>query len=106
MKIWKRYTHGEGALEGDLVSLNALNGGRGDAGLAIDKHGCDVNGLPRDRCLQFSLVKKSLAYRRRLVITNLDSSEDVLHSLGDLRTNTVTFNDGDREVSLCAIAVS
>jgi hypothetical protein len=70
---------GEGALEGNLVPLNALNCRRGDAGLAIDKHRCDVNGLPRDRCL--------------------GSGEDVLHSLRDLRTNTVSLDDRDREVS-------
>lgn len=41
-------TYGKGALEGDLVLPDALNGSIGDRRLAVLKNRVDVDGLPCD----------------------------------------------------------
>lgn len=35
------------------------------------------------------------------IMTNLGGGEDVLDGLGDLRTNAITLDQGDKEVALC-----
>ena len=42
------WTYGKGSLQGDLVLLDALDGGIRDSGLAILQDGVDVDGLPLD----------------------------------------------------------
>lgn len=41
-------TYSQGALEGNLVPLDALDGSIGDGGPAVLKNGGHVNRLPRD----------------------------------------------------------
>lgn len=56
-------TYGQRSLQGDLISLDALNGGVGDGGLAILEDRGDINRLPSNWCL------------RRLVSARLTSME-------------------------------
>lgn len=63
---------GEGTLEGNLVSVDGLNGAVGDGGLAVDQSGGDVDNLPVDG--------------------DLGGMVDVLDSLGDLGSDTVSLN--------------
>lgn len=63
MVAWNA-AYGKRTLEGNLVSLDALNSLRGDSLLAISHDGCDIDGFPRHRRLLIVRVLFSLsAYR-------------------------------------------
>lgn len=70
----------KGSLEGDEVLADGVDGGLGDGGLAIDEDGGDVDGFPLDG--------------------DLGGLVDVLDGLGDLDTDTITFDQSDSVVAL------
>jgi hypothetical protein len=50
-------TYSKGALESNLVPLDALNGLGGDGGLSILQHGGDINRLPGYRSLRWVSIQ-------------------------------------------------
>ncbi len=99
-------THGEGALEGDLVPPDALDGVVRDGRLAVLEDGVDIDGLPGDG----SLFSRGLgAYRCGVggarmsgswAATDLGGGEDVLDSNGNLGANAVTLDQADGVAAL------
>jgi hypothetical protein len=79
---------GQGTLEGNVVTLNAVNRGVGDDGLAVLELWRHIDGFPLDRHL------RSLATVEDIVgdDAHISSRVDVLDSLGDLRSDTITLN--------------
>lgn len=73
-------TYSEGPLEGDEVSLDAVNGCVRDYSAAVLEHRCDVHGFPFD--------------------WDFGCREDVLDSLRDLRANAIAFDQCDCIFSL------
>lgn len=71
---------GQRTLEGNLVLADVLNGGIGDGGLAVLEDGGNVDRLPGDG--------------------DLGGAEDVLDGLGNLGTDTVTLDQGNKVVAL------
>lgn len=67
---------GEGSLEGDEIPFYRIDGRLGDGGLAVDENGCDVDGFPVD--------------------WNVSGTVDILHTLGDLGSDTVTLDQRDQ----------
>lgn len=68
-RVSARVTYSKGALQGDLVPLDALDGGIGDGGLAILEDRGDIDGLPGDGGLDHTgqcLVRAGASALRRL----------------------------------------
>ncbi len=95
-------TYGQRSLQGNLVSLDALNSGVGDDGLAVLENGGNINGLPGNWCL-CRIGKRSCGGQKATGNCRryLGSLEDVLHSLGDLGTDAIALDDAD-----CVAALS
>lgn len=70
----------EGTLKSNLVLVDGVDGVLGESGLAVDQAGGHVNRNPLNR--------------------NLGSSENLLHGLADLGTDTITLDDGNDVVAI------
>lgn len=100
-------TYGKGPLQGNLVLLDALDGGIGNCRLAILENRVDVDGLPLDRGLSRCVSISGLwAGRRwatsgeRKFATDLGGSEDVLDGNGDLGANAIALDQADSVATL------
>lgn len=89
-------TYSQRSLEGNLVSLDALNGSIRDSSLSVLEDGGDIDRLPSNWCL---CRTGKLLYggqgAARIPRAYLGGLEDVLHGLRDLRADTVTLDDTD-----------
>lgn len=95
-----RRTYSERALERDKVALDTVDSIVRDSGLAILEDRGDIDGLPLDRGLYPRLAYCFLSPDNSRLERYICGREDVLDGLGDLRTDTVTLDQGDRVFSL------
>lgn len=77
LTMGRGYPYGKWSLEGNLVSLDALNGLVGDDSLAILQARSNINWLPLNWCLQCDI--SSLPWQNRWSKAYVGSLEDVLH---------------------------
>jgi hypothetical protein len=92
-------TYSKGALQSDVVLLDGINGCVGDHSLAFFDGWRHVDRLPLDRRLAMvSWVRAPSEVRPS--VADLSGGEDSLHTLGDLRTDSVPLDESDSVVSL------
>ena len=100
VELRTRRTYSERALERNKVALDTVDSFVRDSGLAILEDRGDIDRLPLDRGLYSHLAYCFLSPDNSRLERYICGREDVLDGLGDLRTDTVTLDQGDRVFSL------